>query len=135
MRLLISIFALIAWPALATAGAIPVRMPIGSFAVTPAKLVTRVEMTRVEFLPGQEMPAHMHPVPVICFVTRGSFVVSIGSSPVRRVHVGETTLEPAKTVVHYFRNASVTDPAQLNCALLTGSGDKVLSIMLKGRDK
>ncbi|HWJ37305.1 MAG TPA: hypothetical protein VNR86_00875, partial [Sphingomicrobium sp.] len=59
---------------------------------------------------------------------RGSFLVSIGASPVRRVEVGDTTLEPAGAVVHYFRNAS-NDPAQLNCAALAGPDDKTLSVM------
>jgi quercetin dioxygenase-like cupin family protein len=131
MRLLISSLALIVSPALAAAGTIPVRTPIGSFPIVPAKPITHVELTRVDFLPGQEMPEHMHPVPVICFVTKGSFLVSIGASSVRRANVGETTIEPAGTVVHYFRNASPKDPAQLNCASLAGPDDKVLSVMLE----
>ncbi|HEV7137633.1 MAG TPA: hypothetical protein VGN43_13435 [Steroidobacteraceae bacterium] len=45
------------------------RTPIGSFSIEPSKSITRVELTKVDFLPGQEMPEHMHPVPVICFVT------------------------------------------------------------------
>jgi quercetin dioxygenase-like cupin family protein len=130
MRHLTSILALLSWPALAIAGAIPVRTPTGTFTIAPAKAVTRVELTRVDFSPGQEMPEHMHPVPVVCFVTKGSFLVSIGASPVRHAGVGETTLEPAGTVVHYFRNASPNEPAQLNCALLAGTEDKVLSVML-----
>ena len=130
MRPVISILILVATPTLAIAGQIPVRTAIGSFPVAPAKQITHVEMSRVDFLPGQEMPQHMHPVPVVCFVTKGSFFVSIGASPVRRVSVGETTLEPAGTVVHYFRNTSAKDAAQLNCALLAGADDKVLSVML-----
>jgi quercetin dioxygenase-like cupin family protein len=130
MRGTIPVLMLIALPTLATAAPIPVRTPIGSFPLGPAKPVTHVETSRVDFLPGQEMPEHMHPVPVVCFVTKGRFLVSIGASPVRRVGVGETTLEPAGTVVHYFRNASAKQPAQLNCALLAGPNDKVLSIML-----
>lgn len=133
MRRTISILAIIAWPAVAIAGTIPVRVPIGSFPISPSKAVTHVELTRVDFLPAQEMPEHMHPVPVVCFVTKGIFLVSIGSSPVRRVGVGETTLEPAGTVVHYFRNASPNKPAQLNCASLAGPEDKVLSVMLDQR--
>lgn len=135
MRPMIPIWALIAWPAPAVAGTIPVRAPIGSFRIAPSKAVSHVELTRVDFLPAQEMPEHMHPVPVVCFVTKGSFLVSIGSSPVRRVSVGETTLEPAGTVVHYFRNASPKDPAQLNCASLAGPYDKVLSVMLDQPEK
>ena len=115
----------------APAAPIPTRTAVGSFAIDPAKPVSHVEMWRVDFLPGQQMPEHMHPVPVICFVTKGSFLVSIGASSVRRANVGETTIEPAGTVVHYFRNASPKDPAQLNCASLAGPDDKVLSVMLE----
>ena len=129
MRIL-PILALFMTPALAAAQPIPVRTPTGSLPIAPSKPVTRVETTRVDFAPGQEMPEHMHPVPVVCFVTKGSFLVSIGASPVRRANLGETTLEPAGTVVHYFRNASSKSPAQLNCALLAGPDDTVLSVML-----
>jgi quercetin dioxygenase-like cupin family protein len=118
--------------AMAAAPPIPIRTPIQGFAIAPAKPVTRVETNRVDFLPGQEMPEHMHPVPVVCFVTKGNFLVSIGREPVRKVTVGATTLEPAGEIVHYFRNASATKPGQLVCALLAGPDDKVLSVMLNG---
>ncbi len=122
--------ALMLMAAAATAAPIPVRTPIGSFPIEPAKSVTHVETTRVDFLPGQEMPEHMHPVPVVCFVAKGSFLVSIGRAPVRTVTVGGTTLERAGEVVHYFRNASAREPAQLYCAILAGPDDKQLSVML-----
>jgi quercetin dioxygenase-like cupin family protein len=116
--------------AAATAAPIPIRTPIGSFRIEPAKPVTHVETTRVDFLPGQQMPEHMHPVPVVCFVSKGSFLVSIGGAPVRKVTVGETTLERAGEIVHYFRNASGIESAQLYCAILAGDNDKQLSVML-----
>ena len=122
--------ALMLMAAAATAAPIPVRTPIGSFPIEPAKSVTHVETTRVDFLPGQEMPEHMHPVPVVCFVAKGSFLVSIGRAPVRTVTVGGTTLERAGEVVHYFRNASAREPAQLYCAILAGPDDKQLSVLL-----
>lgn len=126
----LSALALLAMAADATAAPIPTRTPIGSFPIAPAKPVTHVETTRVDFLPGQEMPEHMHPVPVVCFVAKGSFAVSIGREPVRTVTVGDTTLERAGEVVHYFRNLSAKDPAQLYCAILAGPDDKQLSVML-----
>lgn len=135
MRLLIYSLALIALPTLAGAAPIPVRTPVGSFPIAPAKPVTHIELTRVDFSPGQAMPEHMHPVPVVCFVTKGSFLVSIGASPVRRASVGETTIERAGTVVHYFRNASSKTTAQLDCAALAGPDDKVLSVMLNEPSK
>jgi quercetin dioxygenase-like cupin family protein len=122
--------ALMLMAAAASAAPIPVRTPIGSFPIEPAKPVTHVETTRVDFLPGQEMPEHMHPVPVVCFVSKGTFLVSIGRAPVRTVTVGDTTLERAGEIVHYFRNASSTKPAQLYCATLAGPDDKQLSVML-----
>src|SRR5665213_2949571 len=116
----------------ATPPPIPTRTPIESLAIAPSKPVTHVETSRVDFRPGQEMPEHMHPVPVVCFVTRGGFLVSIGREPVRKVTLGDATLEPAGAVVHYFRNASASRPAQLVCALLAGPDDKILSVMLNG---
>lgn len=129
MRFSIFVLALIGCPAVAAAAAVPVRTPIGSFPIEPSKSISRVELTQVDFFPGQQMPAHMHPVPVICFVTKGAFLVSIGTSPVRRVGIGGTTLEPPGAVVHYFRNVS-KGPGQLNCAFLAGPDDKKLSVML-----
>src|SRR5262249_7543296 len=109
---------------------IPVRTPIGSFPLASPKAVSHVEMTRVDFLPGQVMPEHMHPVPVVCVVSKGAFEASIGREPPRRVTVGETTIEPPGEVVHYFRNLSARQSAELYCASLAGPDDKQLSVML-----
>ena len=116
--------------AAAAAAPIPIRTPIGSFPIEPTKAVTHVEMTRVDFLPGQVMPEHMHPVPVVCVVSKGSFFASIGAAPVRKVSVGDTTIERAGEIVHYFRNASTKQAGQLYCAILAGPDDKQLSVML-----
>lgn len=112
------------------AAPIPTRTPIGSFPIEPLKGITHVEVTRVDFLPGQEMPEHMHPVPVVCVVSKGRFLASIGAAPAREVTVGETTIERAGEVVHYFRNASATEPGQLFCTILAGPDDKDFSVML-----
>ena len=117
-------------PSLAVAQANPIRTPVQTFDIAPPKPVARVEMVRVDFLPGQQMPEHMHTVPVVCFVSKGAFLVSIGTAPVRRVELGQATLETPNAVVHYFRNVSSTEPAQLNCAFLAGSTDRELSVML-----
>jgi quercetin dioxygenase-like cupin family protein len=122
--------AVLALAANTSAAPIPVRTPIGSLAVAPAKTVTHVEMTRVDFAPGQEMPKHMHPVPVVCVVSKGVFLASIGDQSPRQVSVGDTTIEPAGTVVHFFRNLSKDEPGQLYCSTLAGPDDKQLSVML-----
>jgi len=76
------------------------------------------------------MPRHKHNVPVVCFVTRGSFVVSIDTAPVRTVRAGDITLEPAGAIVNYFRNASARAPGELLCAALAGKADRELNVML-----
>src|SRR5438270_13576431 len=88
----------------AAGAAIPIRTPIGSFPIEPSKAVTRVEMTRVDFLPGEQMPEHIHPVPVVCVVANGTFLLSIGAAPVRTITVGDTTIEGAGESGHDCRN-------------------------------
>jgi quercetin dioxygenase-like cupin family protein len=131
-RALLSLVALAAaMPGAALAqSAIPERTPMAILPVTPGKLVSRVETTRVAFQPGQAMPTHSHTVPVVCFVTKGDFLVSIADRPERRVAQGGVTFEGPGEIVHYFKNASATAPAELTCASLAGSDDKVLNVML-----
>lgn len=114
----------------AAAAPVPVREPLGTLPIAPGKMVDRVETNRVAFAPGQEMPRHKHNVPVVCFVTRGTFLVSIGAAAVRTVRAGDVTLEPAGAIVNYFRNASSKVPAELLCAALAGRDDRELNVML-----
>jgi quercetin dioxygenase-like cupin family protein len=109
---------------------IPTRHPLAVIPITPGKAVSRVETTEVDFLPGQAMPTHRHTVPVICFVSKGAFRVKIGDAPERLAAAGTTTYEPPGVTVHYFKNASATAHAELLCASLAGSEDKVLNVML-----
>ena len=109
---------------------IPIRTAIAAFPIAEGKAVSRVETTRVDFLPGQTMPVHMHPVPVVCFVSKGAFRVRIGDEPERTVPLGAATYEPPGVTIHYFTNASTAEPAQLFCAALAGQDDKVISVML-----
>jgi quercetin dioxygenase-like cupin family protein len=121
---------LLASQAHAQAPAIPSRTPLEMIPVLPAKPVSRVETTRVDFAPGQVMPRHRHTVPVICFVTKGDFLTKIGDDDERVAPLGTVTYEPAGVVVSYFKNASRSASAQLLCASLAGFEDKVLNIML-----
>jgi quercetin dioxygenase-like cupin family protein len=110
---------------------IPTRKPLALIPVSPSKSVDRVETNQVDFVPGQTMPRHKHTVPVICFIAKGDFLVKIGDAPERRAAQGTTTYEPPEVTVHYFKNASATEPAQLLCASLAGKDDKVLNVMLE----
>lgn len=112
------------------APALPVRVPLGDVPLPEAKTVERVLVMRVDFAPGQEMPRHVHPAPVVCLVESGSFSARIGTAPARTIGVGDVTLEPANVVIGGFRNLSATSPASLICTFLAGPDDHELSRML-----
>ena len=109
---------------------LPVRVPLGEAALPAPKSVERVVVMRVNFAPGQAMPRHVHPAPVVCLVETGSFNARIGDTPARPYRTGEVTLEPANVPVGWFRNESATAPASLICTFLAGHDDRELSRML-----
>jgi quercetin dioxygenase-like cupin family protein len=112
---------------------LPVRVPLGEVPLPQPKSVERVIVMRVNFAPGQVMPRHVHPAPVVCLVETGSFSAQIGDGPARTVQVGEVTLEPADVAVGWFRNLSATSPASLVCTFLAGHDDHEISRMLPPR--
>jgi quercetin dioxygenase-like cupin family protein len=115
------------------AAALPARVPLGEVPLPEPKSVERVIVMRVNFAPGQAMPRHVHPAPVVCLVETGSFSAQIGDAPARTVRTGEVTLEPANVPVGWFRNLSETSPASLVCTFLAGHDDRELSRMLPSR--
>jgi quercetin dioxygenase-like cupin family protein len=120
--------------ALAQAAAdLPVRVPLGEVPLPEPKLVERVIVMRVNFGPGQTMPMHVHPAPVVCLVETGSISAQIGNTPARIVRVGDVTLEPANVPIGWFRNLSATSSASLVCTFLAGHDDHELSRMLPTR--
>jgi len=119
--------------ALAIAQDLPVRVPMGEVPLTEAKTVERVIVMRVNFAPGQAMPRHVHPAPVVCVVEHGRFSAQIGDAAPVEAGEGAVTLEPANVVIGYFRNLSATEPASLVCTFLAGHDDHELARMLPER--
>ena len=115
------------------ASALPVRVPMGEVPLAEAKTVERVIVMRVNFAPGQAMPRHVHPAPVVCVVEHGSFNAKIGDSPPQSHGEGAVTLEPANVEIGWFRNESTTTPASLVCTFLAGPDDHELARMLPER--
>ena len=116
--------------AAAPALAIPARTPLRTVPIEGGKMVDRVETMRVDFKPGEAMPKHVHNVPAICFVAKGSLSVKAGDEPVRTVGVGDVTLEPPAVVTHEVRNVSASEDATLLCVSLAADADKELSTAL-----
>jgi quercetin dioxygenase-like cupin family protein len=124
---------IVAAAAAAASTAIPVRVPLGEVALPEPKTVVRAIVMRVDFAPGQEMPRHVHPAPVVCIVEKGRFNAQIGDLPARSYRPGEVTLEPANVEIGWFRNESKAALASLLCTFLAGPDDHELSRMLPPR--
>jgi quercetin dioxygenase-like cupin family protein len=106
------------------------RTPIATVELSPKKTVEHVQITRLDFQPGQITPRHLHPVPVIGYVESGAFIVQIQGQPQRRYGAGEIIYEPANTAIVRYDNESSKAPAVIIAYYLAGPDDKVLIKLL-----
>ena len=102
------------------------RTPITTAELVPSITVDHVQVTRLDFRPGQATGRHMHPVPVVGYVESGVFIVQVEGQPQRRYTAGEAIYEPANTPIERYENESSTEPAVLIACYLAGADDKVL---------
>ena len=71
---------------------------------------TRAEIKEVTLQPGQKTGYHLHPVPVISYVTQGSVIFQIEGQAEVRVPADKVIFEPANTNILKYDNASETEP-------------------------
>jgi quercetin dioxygenase-like cupin family protein len=109
------------------------RTPITTAELSPSKAVDHVQVTRLDFSPGQITGRHMHPVPVVGYVESGVFIVQVEGQPQRRYIAGEAVYEPANTPIERYDNESSTEPAVLIAYYLAGAEDNVLIKFLPPR--
>jgi quercetin dioxygenase-like cupin family protein len=109
------------------------RIPLAAPAISPDKTVNHVQVTRLEFAPGQITGRHLHPVPVVGYVESGAFLVQIEGQPQRRYAAGEVVYEPANTPIERYDNESSTASAVLIAEYLAGADDSALITMLPPR--
>jgi quercetin dioxygenase-like cupin family protein len=121
--------------ALAQSAAPVKRTPIATVELSPNKTVTHVQVTRIDYLPGQMTGRHIHPMPVAGYVESGSFVVQVHGQAERHYKTGEVIYEPANTVIERFDNDSSSAPAVLIANYLAGAGakDKTLVKLLPAK--
>jgi quercetin dioxygenase-like cupin family protein len=89
------------------------RTPIATAELSPNKTVHYVQVTRLDFRPGQITARHMHPVPVVGYVESGVFIIQVEGQPQQRYTAGEAIYEPANTPIEHYDNESSTEPAVL----------------------
>lgn len=79
--------------------------------LTGGGLIARVEIKRVELLPGQATGRHQHPCAVVGYVAAGSIKFQIDGEPIRRLQMGDAFFEPRDARIAHFDNDSADEPA------------------------
>jgi quercetin dioxygenase-like cupin family protein len=106
------------------------RTPIATAQLATAKTVDHVQVTRIDYTPGQATGRHLHPMPVVGYVLSGSFLVQVQGQEPHTYATGEVIYEPAGIPIEKFDNASSSEPAVLIASYLAGSGEDTLIKML-----
>jgi quercetin dioxygenase-like cupin family protein len=96
--------------------------------IDETKIVERVEIKQIKFLPNQKSGLHLHPCPVVGIVVKGSIVFKVEGQPVSVLKSGDAFFEPANTNVPQF-DAQEEGATFVACYLL-GPGENCLIKML-----
>lgn len=107
-----------------------VRKPLLDAQLASDKSVHHVQIVSIDFEPSQKTGAHVHPIPVIGYVVKGTIVFQIDGEPQRTLAAGEPFFEPAGARIVRFDNASNREPASFIANYLLGPTDRELIQML-----
>lgn len=72
--------------------------------------LSQVEAKEVTMPVGQSAPKHMHPCPVVGYVSSGSVLFQIEGEEKKIINEGEAFYEPKDKVILHFDNASTEKP-------------------------
>jgi|SRR5919202_4510405 quercetin dioxygenase-like cupin family protein len=87
----------------------PTRKDLLQALIDPQK-VSQVEAKEVTIPAGQAAPKHMHPCPVVGYVSSGSVLFQIEGEEKKIINQGEAFYEPKDKVILHFDNASTEKP-------------------------
>jgi len=95
-----------------------------------SQVVDRVEIKRIELVPGQATGPHRHPCPVVGHILSGSIRFQIEGRPAKTLRAGDAFFEPANLRIRSFDNSSARKPATFVAYYLLGDGDREIIEML-----
>jgi quercetin dioxygenase-like cupin family protein len=108
-----------------------VRKHLLSAPLHGGRKVSRVEIKQIELQPGQETGLHLHPIPVVGYIVRGTIRFQLEGGPLLLLPAGSGFFEPADIRVLHFDNASTREPVTFIAHYLLGEGDERLIEMLQ----
>ena len=107
-----------------------VRQHLLTAPIAGGRQVSRVEVKRIDFQPGQETGLHLHPVPVVGYIAKGTIRFQLEGGPPLTLPAGSAFFEPADVRVLRFDNASTEEPATFIACYLLGEEEERLIEML-----
>ena len=107
-----------------------VRRSLLSASVAGGRRVSRVEVKQIDLQPGQETGLHLHPIPVVGYIAKGTIRFQLEGGPLLTLPAGSAFFEPANVRVLHFDNPSTQEPATFIAHYLLGGEDERLIEML-----
>jgi quercetin dioxygenase-like cupin family protein len=108
-----------------------VRKPLLTALLNPPKKTHRVEITQIDFAPGQATGLHSHPCPVVGYLASSSVKRQVEGEPQETLHAGEAFFEPPSKKMLHFDSASTTEPMTFTAFYLLDEKDHELIHMLE----
>jgi quercetin dioxygenase-like cupin family protein len=76
-----------------------VRRNLLSASIAGGRHVSRVEVKQIDFQPGQETGLHLHPIPVVGYIAKGTIRFQLEGGPMLTLPAGSAFFEPANVRV------------------------------------
>jgi quercetin dioxygenase-like cupin family protein len=95
-----------------------------------SRAVERVEIKRIDLLPGQPTGPHRHPCPVVGHILSGTVRFQIEGRPAKTLRAGDAFFEPANLRIRSFDNLSLREPATFVAFYLLGAEERDIIEML-----
>jgi quercetin dioxygenase-like cupin family protein len=105
------------------------RKDLLTAALSPERVVARVEIKEVTLGPRLKAPLHLHPCPVVGVVTEGTIAFQIEGKPVLHLKAGDPFYEPANVRIARFDNDAAV-PAKFSVFYLLGKDELELIRLL-----
>ena len=92
-------------------------------------VIERVQVARVELAPAQPAGLHLHPCPVVGWVSAGVIRFQVADGPVMTLQAGDAFYE-ANVRIRHFDKASETEAAVfIACYLLPPGEDRLIEML------
>lgn len=110
--------------------AVAARRDLLTAPLSPERPVASVRVQEITLAPGQPVPLHLHPCPVVGVVRSGAIAFQIEGEPTRHLQPGDAFHEPAGVRVARF-DAEGDAPATFTAFYLLGPGEHELLQLLE----